>query len=143
MSEYLAINQESMAHATLKNGTDGANSPHQHNDRLAVRTINHRLVVSTLEGTFLIPFHEIKYCSASGNYCTVTLESGKEVLLSKTLKFVQQQLPSRLFIRVHQSHLVNKDYVRFIGKDHLLLACEAKIPVSRSRRSHAVSTLLG
>jgi two-component system LytT family response regulator len=132
-----------MAQSTIKNLKDRANSPRQPERRLAVRTVNHRLVVSTLKGTFLIPFHEIKFCAASGNYCIVALESGKEVLLSKTLKFVQKQLPPSLFLRVHQSYLVNKDYVRFIGKNHLLLACESKVPVSRSRRAHVIRTLLG
>ncbi len=132
-----------MTRTSLNHEANKSQSAQNSNPRLAVRTVNHRLVVSTLEGTFLIPFHEIKHCSASGNYCRITLESGKEVLLSKTLKFVQQQLPARLFLRVHQSHLVNKDYVRFIGKDHLLLTCGSKIPVSRSKRSDIVNALMG
>lgn len=51
---------------------------------------------------------DIVHCEASCNYCIIYTKDGQKITLSKTLKTVQSSLPEELFIRIHQSFLVNK-----------------------------------
>ena len=102
---------------------------------MKVRSLSSRLVVSAADGFHVLPFREISNCTADGNYCRIFLKDGSELLVAKTLKYIESQLPSQIFIRVHQSHLVNRDYVRFFTTDFMVLTGEARIPISRSRRS--------
>ena len=76
---------------------------------------------------------------SDGNYCKILLKSGREIIASKTLKYVEARLPEWLFARVHQSHVVNRDDIRFIGTDHIILSDDTKIPVSRGRKSYVAS----
>lgn len=102
---------------------------------LTVKTLNLRLVVATCAGTHLIPFAEIIQCTADSNYCRIELTDGSSIMTSKTLKYIQSKLPTRLFVRTHQSHLVNRSCVRFVAGDHLLLSDGCKVPVARRRLS--------
>ena len=98
------------------------------------------LNVFTLEGVEVIPVGEIIRCEADNNYTNIFLENGNRLCVSKTLKFIQDQLPSDLFLRVHSSHLVNIEVVRKICKvrgkgqgqgQGLILSDLTLIPVSR------------
>ncbi len=63
--------------------------------------------------TRVMRFEDIIRCEADGNYCKIFLNS-EMILTSRTLKFISQQLPSKNFLRVHKSHLVNMIYVKSI-----------------------------
>lgn len=122
-----------MKYAVLKTPEHNAHIRKLPEPKIRVRSTSQRLVVSTSNGVHVIPHQEIIRCAANGNYCAVILTSGKKILVSKTLKFIQEQLSSTAFLRVHQSHLINLDFVRFLGKDYTLLNDKTKIPISRSR----------
>ena len=68
------------------------------------------------------------------------------ILVAKTLKFYADILKEFQFIRVHQSHLVNLQFVKeFIKSDggYLVLKNKKTVPVSVRKRSeiiHAIST---
>jgi two-component system LytT family response regulator len=58
---------------------------------------------------------------------------GKEILVTKSLKELQELLPDNQFYRTHKSYLVNVHYIRkFIktNESYVLLKSGAKIPVS-------------
>lgn len=93
-----------------------------------------KIAFPTLDGTRYIRFENIIHCSSANNYCKVILKGGEEILLSKTLKWVEDRLPSEFFVRVHASHLVNIDYISKFCYDFLLLENNSQIPVSRSRK---------
>jgi two-component system, LytTR family, response regulator len=102
---------------------------------LVVKSVNHRLIIKTVEGTHLIPYVDIVHCIAESNYCMIRLKGAKQILVSKTLKYIESHLPASLFLRVHQSHLINKSNLRFIGKEHIILDDMEKVPLSRARKA--------
>ena len=110
---------------------------------LHVANVCNRLQLPTAEGIYLIPYSEICMCTAESNYSKVLLVSGEEVIVAKTLKHICSQLPSSLFIRVHQKHMVNRNKVRLIAAGHIKLESGNVVPVSRSRRSEVRASLLG
>ena len=96
-----------------------------------------KIISIPFEGSIhLILLNEIVYCKAEGSYCRLFLKD-KSILLSRTLKSVQQLLPGALFIRCHQSFLINKKYVQRVSKNYFMNIKNneqfEKIPISRSK----------
>ncbi|HFB99680.1 MAG TPA: response regulator transcription factor [Phaeodactylibacter sp.] len=54
---------------------------------------------------------EIIFCKAESNYTSVVTTKQK-ILISKTLKYMEEILPNPIFIRIHQSYIINKNHIR-------------------------------
>jgi two-component system, LytTR family, response regulator len=73
---------------------------------------NKKIVLKTLERIYITSSDEIIRFESDGNYTTVFLNNGKKVIVSRLLKEFEDLLKDEShFSRVHQSHLVNLDYV--------------------------------
>lgn len=95
-----------------------------------------RLVVKTTEQIYILPLDEIIRCEADLGYTHFFMNNGKRVLSSKTLKEYNSLLPEDRFIRIHQSHLVNIDFIESYDKRGVVhLKNEQEIPVSVRKRS--------
>lgn len=79
----------------------------------------------------------ITHVSAARSYCNVHLNSGKAILVSKSLKQLAGMLSERYFYRVHHSYLVNVLYIARL-KSHEGELIELKngicIPLSQRRK---------
>ena len=79
----------------------------------------------------------VVHARADDNYTELHLTDGKRILISRTLKDVERELPGDRFLRIHQSHLVAIDkvvrYVRGQG-GYVVLSTGSEIPVSRARK---------
>ena len=103
------------------------------------------IIVHTDEFIEIIPQEEISFFKASSNYTCITLMSGKSILASKTMGSFEKLLSKKLFIRCHQSYIVNKMQVRRIRKNPNLTIClkdENEIPVSRRLKKVVVAEIL-
>ena len=58
---------------------------------------------------------EIIYCKAESNY-TLIFTVKEKILVSKTLKYMEELLPQKTFIRIHQSFITNKNHIRAYSK---------------------------
>lgn len=105
-------------------------------DRIAVRVQKHRLV---------LPFREIHWIAARNTKCLI--QTGTEAhLVSHPLKWLQERLPGKLFVRINRSAVVNLAHVReFHPKSHgdgvIVLADNTELVVSRSRRRQVLAAL--
>jgi two-component system LytT family response regulator len=82
---------------------------------------------------------DIIRCESSNNYTTFYLASGEKLLVSKPIFEFEQILMDYGFLRCHQSHLVNKRYIKSWLKgdgDTLLLEDASHIPVSRHKKEY-------
>lgn len=70
-----------------------------------------RLAIPCKEGFIFKSTQELMYCVAEGNYSALYFNDGKRHLISKTLKTIHELLDSDLFVRIHQAHVVNLNYV--------------------------------
>jgi two-component system, LytTR family, response regulator len=87
-------------------------------------------------GFELFAVNDIVYLEAKSNYTAVHLMDGKTLLITKTLKHMESQLPSRLFVRIHKSYLVNGMYIKSFStsKEHTLkLEQNIVLPIARAR----------
>jgi two-component system LytT family response regulator len=74
---------------------------------------------------------------SESNYTHIFLASGKKLTAAKTLKEIAAVMEGSSFCRVHQSHLVNLDFVSKIMRGenmYITLKDQQTIPVSRNKR---------
>lgn len=104
-----------------------------------------KIAIPTLEGLELIKIDHITRCSSDGNYTNIFLSNDDSLLVSKTLKQIEEQLQAyRQFVRVHHSHLVNLLFVKRYQKGKggsLVMEDGAIVPVSRARKDMLLSHL--
>jgi two-component system LytT family response regulator len=96
-----------------------------------------KIALPTLQEIMYVRVDDIVRCEASNNYTTFHLQTGEQVLVCKTLKEFVELLKPHGFVRTHQSHLVNINFVKSLLKEDggtLLLNDKTKIPISRQNR---------
>lgn len=96
-----------------------------------------KLVLKTSESIHLVNTDDIVRCEADNNYSTFYLKNKVKILISKGLKEYEELLNAYGFFRVHQSHLVNLNYVsRFDKKDggSIVLYDKSCVPVSQRKK---------
>lgn len=74
--------------------------------------IKHKVALPTSEGYHMVLINNIMYCEADINYSKVYFNDGSNMMLSKTLKFVEELLPNEIFVRIHKSYLLNINYLK-------------------------------
>ena len=95
------------------------------------------IVLPTAESAEFVQSEEIMHCKADGSYTRIHLSDDRQFILAKSLQAVEKLIALPHFIRTHQSHLVNAQYIRrFVHSDGgmIVLKDGSEIPVARSRR---------
>ncbi len=104
-----------------------------------------KISLHTLDKILIVDIQEIIRCVSDSNNTIFYLEDGQKIFVTKTLKYFADLLKEANFMRVHQSHLVNQEYIKaFIKSDggYLLLKDKSTVPVS-VRKKPEVMELLG
>ncbi|MEO7488548.1 MAG: LytTR family DNA-binding domain-containing protein [Ferruginibacter sp.] len=76
---------------------------------LEEKTSHQRIAISSMEGLQFIPTDDIIYLEANGNYTSFYITGNRKITATKTLKDFEELLPASMFIRIHHSHLINKN----------------------------------
>ena len=96
-----------------------------------------RLALQLVGKTIYVNMDDILYCKADSNYTEVHLINEQKEMLSKKLKDLEAQTNASFF-RVHNSYLVNINYIKEFVKNeglYLVLVNGNTIPVSRSKKN--------
>ena len=97
----------------------------------------HRIALTTLKETRFVLTNQVVRCESSNNYSSIYLANGEKLLVSKPIFEFEEILKGYGFIRCHQSHLVNKKYIKSWVKEdggYLLLENGTQIPISRNKK---------
>ncbi len=86
-----------------------------------------------------VNINDILYIEAERNYCRI-YSKDKEYLLVMTLKDMDEKLPSKHFLRVHRSFIVNLSQIEEIATSHIVIGKKA-IPVSKSLKDELLKRL--
>lgn len=103
-----------------------------------------KIALPTQQEIRYVALSSIVRCEASNNYTFIILDNDEKILIAKTLKEYADILPPTDFLRTHQSHLVNRSYIRSWLKEDggmLLLNNGTSIPVSRVNRDRIKAIL--
>ncbi len=69
-----------------------------------------RIAIPTAEGLQFLKTDDIIYLEASLNYTNIYCTGSKKYLVSRTLKDFEELLPSKIFLRIHHSYIINKHF---------------------------------
>lgn len=99
-----------------------------------------KIAVSSLSGVVFINLDDILYIEASSNYSILVLLDGEKVIVSKTLKDVQEILENRNFFRIHRQYIINLNKVKYFNKNDCLLTLEnnKQLQVARIQRDRFI-----
>ncbi|WP_162288589.1 LytR/AlgR family response regulator transcription factor [Tenacibaculum jejuense] len=100
---------------------------------------DHQLVVKADKRLHLINFDEILFIQSLGDYVKVHTENNSLTTYSK-LSAMLEKLPSKDFIQVHKSYIINTKKINFIEGNHLSVS-EHKIPIGQKHKPNLISIL--
>ena len=93
----------------------------------------------------IINTQEIISCTAESNYTSIVLKNKKKFVVSKTLKEIEDLLNPKIFLRVHNSHVINMNEIhRYVKGEggYLIMSNDSSIDVSRSRKDVLMQRLI-
>ena len=103
-----------------------------------------RITISTNDGLHVIEMKDIVRLEAQQSYSEIILADSKNILVSKSLSELQNQLPCHKFYRVHNGHLVNMACVKQISNQdggYLIMTDGSHVPLARRRKQDFLAAL--
>ena len=103
-----------------------------------------RIALPTMEGLHVIPVDSIISCASNSNYTNLSLKDKSKLVVSRTLKEIEEMLEGHNFLRVHHSYLVNLNEIRKYAKGEggvLTMSDGSSIDVSRSKKENLLKEL--
>lgn len=102
-----------------------------------------KIVLKTMDRIYAMHADEIVRMEADGNYTTIYLANGKKIMVSRLIKEFDELLSAEGFVRVHQSHLVNMEFLFCFEKqeNHIIMKDESIVPVSTRKKEYVLSLL--
>lgn len=85
---------------------------------------------------YLVSLCDVVRIESSNNYCFIYLSNDQSIFLSKSLKTFEKSLSSYEFVRIHNSHIINLNYLVKITKEgnyFAILYDGNKLPISRRK----------
>jgi two-component system, LytTR family, response regulator len=105
----------------------------------------HKLALPTSRETIFVSPDKIVRCESSNSYTVFFFDDRKKLTVSRPIYEYEELLKEYGFIRCHQSHLVNLNYISSWRKEdggQLILEDGSTIPVSRSKRDIVFEKLI-
>lgn len=103
-----------------------------------------KISLPTLEGITMLNIQDIIRCESDGSYTSFFTTKGRRIVVSRSIKEYDELLTPYRFFRVHQSHLVNLQYVeQFLKVDGgtLIMSDGSQIEVSRRRKDQLLQLI--
>lgn len=96
---------------------------------------NFKLAIPTTSGAVFVKTSEIIRLEGDSNYTHFYFVNGKKHLSAKTIKEYEEILLPHHFIRLHKSHLINIDFIKYFANEgKVTLEDGTVLPVSRQRK---------
>ena len=104
-----------------------------------------KIALPTMEGLQMIPIENIVSCESDDNYTNIKLKGKRKLLVTRSLKEMEESLEQHSFIRVHRSYLVNlneiEKYIKGEG-GYLVMSDGTTIDVARNKKEVLLKKLL-
>lgn len=98
-----------------------------------------KLVIKYEGKVFFIEFEDILYCEAQANYTQIITQRATHLPYLPLYK-VEEQLPKTSFCRIHRSFIVNKNKIKGLDGNHILLE-EYRIPIGQQFKESLLQEL--
>src|SRR5664279_2435356 len=110
------------------------------------RSQEDKIAISTSEGIEFIPIKNIVHIESKSNYSKIFLTNNKSIMVTKILKDFEEMLVPYNFYRVHNSHLINLNYIqKYIRSQggHVQLQDGTLIDISRRKKEEFLKMIGG
>ncbi|MGC3944636.1 MAG: LytTR family DNA-binding domain-containing protein [Chryseolinea sp.] len=107
-------------------------------------TLPGKVSFATQQAVHFIKPETILYCESDGNYSTLFFSDATKLVVSKTLKEVEEVLTHYNFQRIHNSYIINLKHVsRYVKADggSIEMTNGTQLPVSRQRKDEVMKVL--
>ena len=104
----------------------------------------YKIVLQTSEGIFVHEISTILKCNSDGNYTQIYFTNNKKILISKTLKELEELLTPFSFERIHHSYLINLNHLKsYLYKDggYVIMSDNSTLPVSQRKKTSLIKRL--
>lgn len=103
-----------------------------------------RMGIWTTEGMRFIDVNKITHIKAEGSYARIHIQGKRDFIATKLLKEFEFLCANDMFVRVHNSYMVNIRNVKSYSKKNggtITLVTDKEVPVSRGRKEEVISKL--
>lgn len=103
--------------------------------------LQRKIALPMADGMELVASDAIIYCKSDSNYTNIILDSGRKLLVSKTLKDIEQSLQEFNFFRVHKSYLINPAHISKYIRSHggsLIMSNGDEVTVSKAKKEEVM-----
>jgi len=103
-----------------------------------------KIALPTMEGLQMVGIDSILHIQSDSNYSVLFLKTKQKLIVSRTLKEMEEILDDHSFARVHNSHLVNLNEIEKYMKGeggYLVMSDGSSVDVSRSRKEMLLTKL--
>ncbi len=103
-----------------------------------------RISLHSQDKISVIEIDKIVRCESDGNNTIFFLETGEKIFVTKTLKSFDTLFVDHPFMRVHQSHLVNLNYIQeYVRKEggYLKMKNDDIVPVAVRKKTEVIAML--
>lgn len=103
-----------------------------------------KIALPAKEGVVLVPISDIIRCEARREYALFIIKNREKIISSKNIKEYEELLPDDIFFRVHNSHLINLNYIKVYHRGrggHVEMEDGTLIEVATRRKEELLSRL--
>jgi two-component system LytT family response regulator len=96
---------------------------------------NRNLIIADHNGFSVVKTDEIILCQAEGCFTVIYMVNDELINSARNLKYFEEVLDPKQFMRVHYSYLINLHHVkRYTSNDEIILTDDLKCNLSRSNK---------
>jgi two-component system, LytTR family, response regulator len=107
-------------------------------DNYSKKDEDKKLVIHEMNKVTFVAINEIIKFISDGSYTTIYLNDNSQLTCSNTIKVYQELLPESMFYRVHNSSLINMNYVKEFNKEdggYVVMSDGSHVQISRRRKN--------
>lgn len=95
-----------------------------------------KIAIPSQQGITFIYLNDILYAESSSNYTNLIMVDKRKLLISKTLKEVQDVLEESHFLRIHRQYIINLNHVKQLNRNDSIITMlnDDQLPVARTQK---------
>jgi len=103
-----------------------------------------RIVIPSQDSLRFIRVDEIVYLEANTNYTHIYMSDNYKYVVSRTIKDFEDLLPDATFIRIHNSYIINKDYLEKYERGdggQVIMSNGVRLDVSKRKKAEFLKAM--
>ena len=103
-----------------------------------------KIILKTADNIHVVNLQDIMYCEADRSYTNFYLADNSRIMVSNTLGQYEEMFEEYSFLRIHQSYLLNINYIKRYEKGDggkIILSNAVSLPVATRKKDHLLQIL--